>query len=77
MFDPKFEPGAALFIVWRRPRIGAMETVAAGTLRAMRGAWEAVQDQYLDDELTLQNRARVLARREAVSGGRPDVEADS
>ncbi len=42
-----------------------METIAAGTLRAMRGAWDAIQDQYPDDELTLQNRARVLARRSA------------
>jgi hypothetical protein len=65
MFDPKFEPGAALFIIWRRPRAGGMETIAAGTHRAMRGAWEAIQDQYPDDELTLQNRARVLARRKA------------
>jgi hypothetical protein len=63
MFDPKFDPGAALFIIWRRPRTGGIETVAAGTHRAMRGAWEAVRDQYPDDELTLQNRARVLARR--------------
>ena len=65
MFDPKFEPGAALFIIWRRPRTGPMETIAAGTHRAMRGAWEAIQDQYPDDELTLQNRARVIARRGA------------
>ena len=49
MFDPKFDPGAALFIIWRHPRTGGMETVAAGTHRAMRGAWAAIQDQYPDD----------------------------
>lgn len=66
MFDPRFEPGAALFIIWRRPLSGGMQTVAAGTHRAMRGAWDAVQDQYPDDELTWQNRARVLAGRGAM-----------
>ena len=67
MFDPKFDRGAALFIIWRRPQTGPIETVAAGTHRAMRGAWDVIQDQYPDDELTLQNRARVLARRGPVS----------
>ena len=44
IFGPKFEPGAALFIIWRRPRAGGRETIAAGTHRAMRGAWDAIQD---------------------------------
>lgn len=69
MFDPVFETGAALFIIWRRPAYGGIETIAAGTHRAMVGAWNAVQDQYPDDELTLQNRARVLRRREPVATG--------
>lgn len=43
-----------------------METVAAGTNQAIRGAWDAIQNQYPDDELTLQNRGRVLARRGAM-----------
>ena len=64
MFDPQFNPEYALFIIWRRPRHGGMETVAAGAHRAMRGAWDAIQDQYPEDEITLQNRARILARRE-------------
>ena len=68
MFDPKFAHGAALFIIWRRPRTGGMETIAAGTHRAMRGAWDAIQDQYPDDELTLQHRARVIERREQTMG---------
>lgn len=67
MFDPRFLEGAALFIIWRRPPCGGLETVAAGTHRAMRAAWDAVQDQYPDDELTLQNRARILARRPRTS----------
>jgi hypothetical protein len=45
-----------------------METIAAGTHRAMRGAWGAIQDQYPDDELTLQHRARVIERREPAKG---------
>jgi hypothetical protein len=45
-----------------------METIAAGTHRAMRGAWSAIQDQYLSDELTLQHRARVIERREPAMG---------
>lgn len=68
MFDPRFDPSAALFIIWRRPRTGGMETIAAGTHRAMRGAWSAVQDQYLSDELTLQHRARVIERRDPAMG---------
>lgn len=60
MFDPKFPEGSALFIIWRRSRFTGLETVAAGTHRAMKAAWGAIQDEYPDEELTLQNRARVL-----------------
>lgn len=63
MFDPIFTPGSALFIIWRWPRHGGKETIAAGTHRAMTGAWAELQDLYPEDELTLQNRARVLLRR--------------
>lgn len=63
MFDPVFQPGAALLVIWRRPRHGGLETIAAGTHRAMSGAWDAIQDQYPDDEITLQNRARIVKRR--------------
>ena len=64
MFDPVFEPGAALFIIWRRPKWGGMQTLAAGSHKAMVGAWEALQEDYPDDELTMQHRARILRRRE-------------
>ena len=63
MFDPIFRPGEALYIIWRRPKHGGMETIAAGSHRAMRAAWDAVQDEYPEDELTLQNRARVMSSR--------------
>jgi len=66
MFDPKFAPGEALFIIWRRSDRGGLVTVAAGSHRAMAAAWVAVQDQYPTEELTLQNRARILRRRAPV-----------
>uniref|UniRef100_UPI001AE07BCF hypothetical protein n=1 Tax=Pararhodobacter sp. SW119 TaxID=2780075 RepID=UPI001AE07BCF len=57
-----FEPGAALFIIWRRPRHGGMHSLAAGSLKAMTVAWEALRDDYPGDELTLQQGTRVLMR---------------
>ncbi len=63
MFDPKFDETAALFIIWVRPRRGAMRTLAAGGFNAMAAAWEAVQTECPEDELTLQQRARVLRSR--------------
>lgn len=66
MFDPKFEEGVALYIIWARPKSGAMRTLAAGGLRAMLAAWEAVQEDCPTDELTLQHRARVLRSRPAL-----------
>jgi len=63
MFDPRFPEGEALFIIWRRPPNGRPITLAAGSHRAMSAAWDAVQDQCPDEELTLQQRARVLLRR--------------
>ena len=63
MFDPRFAPDVALFIIWRRPRGGGMHALAAGSFKAMAVAWEALQDDYPADELTLQQRARVLIRR--------------
>ncbi len=53
----------ALFIIWRRPPRGGMHTLAAGSFKAMTVAWDALQADYPDDELTLQQRARVLKRR--------------
>jgi hypothetical protein len=63
MVDPKFEPDVALFIIWRRPRRGGMHTLAAGSFKAMKVAWEELQGDYPADELTLQHRARILMRR--------------
>ena len=68
MFDPRFDPNDALFIIWRRPRAGGIHTVAAGSFNAMIAAWRAVQEDYPDDELSLQNRARILMRREMIRG---------
>lgn len=61
--EPRFDPSVALFIIWRRPREGGMEAVAAGSLRAMRAAWDAVQQDHPRDDLTLQQGARVLMER--------------
>ena len=63
MFDPKFEEGFALYIIWARPRSGALRTLAAGGFSAMAAAWEAVQGDCPTEELTLQHRARVLRSR--------------
>ena len=63
MVDPKFEPDVALFIIWRRPRCGGMHTLAAGSFKGMLAAWEAMQGDHPDDELTLQHRVRVILRR--------------
>ncbi len=43
MFDPKFEDGFALYIIWARPASGRMHSLAVGGLRAMLAAWEVVQ----------------------------------
>ena len=67
-----FPPGEALFIIWRRSERGGLATVAAGSHRAMAAAWEAVVNQYPTEELTLQNRARVLRKRGPVWGLMPE-----
>lgn len=64
--EPIFPEDGALFIIWCKPAFGAPFSVAAGGLRAMQAAWHAVQDDYPQDDLTLQNRARVLLRRDGV-----------
>ena len=63
MFEPEFEEGAALYIIWARPKKGGMRTLAADGLRAMLAAWEALQEDCPAKELTLQHRARVLRSR--------------
>lgn len=60
--EPKFDPTAALYIIWANgPRLH--ETVAAGSFVAMRAAWDAVQSERPRDTLTLQHGARVLEER--------------
>lgn len=61
--EPKFAEGVALYIIWRKSPEGERASVAAGTLTAMLGAWEAIQDKHERDELTLQSGARVMHRR--------------
>jgi hypothetical protein len=68
MFDPKFDETAAIFIIWARSRHGGMRTLAAGRFGAMAAAWEAVQTECPEDELTLQQRARVLRSRPPLIG---------
>ncbi len=63
MFDPKFEEGFALFVIWSRPKSGGMRTLAAAGFNAMMAASEAVQTDCPTEELTLQHRARVLRSR--------------
>ena len=45
MFDPKFEEGFALYIIWARPKSGGIRSLAADGFNAMAAAWEAVQAQ--------------------------------
>ena len=61
--EPKFAHGVALYIIWRESPEGERASVAAGTLSAMLGAWEAIQEDHLRDELTLQNGAMIMRRR--------------
>lgn len=68
MFDPKFDETAAIFIIWARSTRGGMRTLAAGGFNAMAAAWEAVQMECPEDELTLQQRARVLRSRPPLIG---------
>lgn len=72
MFDPKFDETAAIFIIWARSKQGGMRTLAAGGFNAMAAAWEAVQTECPEDELTLQQRARVLRSRPPLIGMTPD-----
>lgn len=72
MFDPKFEEGFALYIIWARPQKGGMHTLAAGGINAMMAAWEAVQAECPTEELTLQHRARVLRSRPPLIQTGPD-----
>lgn len=69
MFEPKFDETAAIFIIWARSEQGGMRTLAAGGFDAMAAAWEAVQTECPEDELTLQQRARVLRSRPPLIGG--------
>jgi hypothetical protein len=68
MFDPKFQTDTAIYIIWARPSRGQMYTLAAGGLTAMQAAWEVVQAESPDAELTLQFRARVLKHRPPLIG---------
>lgn len=72
MFDPKFEEGFALYIIWARPKSGGMRTLAAGGFNAMIAAWDVVQTECPEDELKLQQRARVLRSRPPLIGMTPD-----
>jgi len=72
MFAPKFDETAALFIIWARSKRGGMRTLAAGGFNAMAAAWEAVQTECPEDELTLQQKARVLRSRPPLIGVTPD-----
>ena len=66
--EPKFAEGVALYIIWRESPEGERTSVAAGTLSAMLGAWDAIQDQHQRDELTLQNGAMIMQRRGPATG---------
>jgi hypothetical protein len=68
MFDPKFDETAAMYIIWVRSKRGGMRTLAAGGFNAMAAAWEAVQTECPEDELTLQQKARVLRSRPPLLG---------
>ena len=72
MFDPKFKETAAIFIIWARSTRGGMRTLAAGGFNAMIAAWDVVQTECPEDELTLQQRARVLRSRPPLIGMTPD-----
>jgi hypothetical protein len=63
MFDPKFQDSFALYIIWVRPRQGPIYTLAAGGFRAMEAAWNEVQAECPTDELTFQQRSRILKSR--------------
>ena len=73
--EPKFAPGVALYIIWRESPEGEIAAVAAGTVSAMLGAWDAIQGQHLRDELRLQQGARVMHRRGSRSLEDPQIES--
>lgn len=61
--EPRFPSDSALYIIWCEGRDTPRYSLAAGSLRAMEAAWEAVQQDCPRATLTLQERSRVLAMR--------------
>ena len=72
LHEPRFDDTGALFILNRViPEGGRQITVCASTdLTAVLAAWEAVQDRYFRDQLTLQQGARIMRSRDPIEACR-------
>lgn len=61
--EPIFPENQALYIIWAEDGFIGRRSVAAGCLTAMLAAWQAIQGEFPNEELTMQNGSRVMHRR--------------